>query len=327
MTSVPRADLAAAVEEAVRAPSVHNTQPWLWRVTDGRVELYADPNRHLTAADPDRRDLLMSCGAALHHLRVALAARELTADVARLPDPDRTDLLAVLDVRPGQADPDLVALHPAIARRRTDRRRFSHEALTDAELTALAARGVAEGIVVLPVTGAAVEQLATLLAEAAHRQEQVPGYAAELQRWTHRLARGRDGVPSAGVAAGAATALPMRRFGRARLVQPPLPPGLGAVEDGSSALVVATTRDEPIDALRAGEAASAVLLAATTLGFATTPLSQGLEIADSRHELRHKLLHVPEHPQLVIRLGRPAPGAAELPPTPRRRLEAVLLPG
>jgi len=68
------AQLAEAVEHALRAPSVHNTQPWRWLVdgTDGVVELYADLNRHLTATDPDRRDLLISCGAALDHLVVAV---------------------------------------------------------------------------------------------------------------------------------------------------------------------------------------------------------------------------------------------------------------
>jgi hypothetical protein len=69
------ADLAEAVQHAMRAPSVHNTQPWLWRIGPGVVELHADWTRHLAATDPDRRDLLLSCGAALHHLRVCPTRR------------------------------------------------------------------------------------------------------------------------------------------------------------------------------------------------------------------------------------------------------------
>ena len=80
------ADLTAAVEHALRAPSVHNTQPWRWRIRPDAVELHADWDRHLVATDPDRRDLVISCGAALHHLEVALAARGLTAQVRRMPD-------------------------------------------------------------------------------------------------------------------------------------------------------------------------------------------------------------------------------------------------
>jgi nitroreductase len=90
--------------------------------------------------------------------------------------------------------------------------------------------------------------------------------------------------------------------------------------------VLATHSDGPLDRLRAGEALSAVLLAATQLGLATTPLSQAIEVDVTRKELQHQVLHVPEHPQLIIRIGWPATAAAELPPTPRRNLDAVLLP-
>ena len=84
------ADLTAAVEHALRAPSVHNTQPWRWRIRPDAVELHADWNRHLVATDPDRRDLVLSCGAALHHLQVALAARGLDGAGAPHARPART---------------------------------------------------------------------------------------------------------------------------------------------------------------------------------------------------------------------------------------------
>jgi hypothetical protein len=56
--------------------------------------LYADRTRHLVDTDPDQRDLIISCGAALHHLRVALAAAGLAASVDHLPNPDDSDHLA-----------------------------------------------------------------------------------------------------------------------------------------------------------------------------------------------------------------------------------------
>jgi hypothetical protein len=90
-------------------------------------------------------------------------------------------------------------------------------------------------------------------------------------------------------------------------------------------LVVTTTRDQPLDRLLAGEATSAILLAATRLGLATTPLSQALEIENTRLRLQRDVLGVPEHPQLVVRVGRPASGAPALPVTPRRELRSVLL--
>jgi hypothetical protein len=119
---------------------------------------------------------------------------------------------------------------------------------------------------------------------------------------------------------------PLRRFPRGQLSQPQQLPGHGSADDAAELLVIATADDDPLDWLRAGEATSAVLLAATRMGLATTPLSQAVEVGTSRRELQHEVLRVPEHPQLIIRVGWPASGATELPVTPRRDLSSVLLP-
>ncbi|HEU5469306.1 MAG TPA: hypothetical protein VFV67_01535 [Actinophytocola sp.] len=53
---------------------MHNSQPWRFRVGHRTIEVHADPRRHLAATDADGRDQVISRGAALHHLRVALPA-------------------------------------------------------------------------------------------------------------------------------------------------------------------------------------------------------------------------------------------------------------
>jgi nitroreductase len=66
--------LVAAADAARLAPSIHNTQPWRWVVRGDRLELFAAPERQLHEQDPRGRLMQLSCGAALHHALVALAA-------------------------------------------------------------------------------------------------------------------------------------------------------------------------------------------------------------------------------------------------------------
>lgn len=327
-------ELATAVQHALRAPSVHNTQPWRWRIRSGAVELHADWNRHLVATDPDRRDLILSCGAALHHLQVALAAAGSAVQVDRMPDPEDRGHLATVTVRKAHAHTDDTiadaALFPAIDRRRTDRRRMSHRPVPERDVRALVEHAHRIGALLLPVTSPVMHRrIVATLTDAAQRQDFTPGYAAELQQWTRRYPAGRDGVPATSVATtplGSDGTSPLRRFPRSGLDQPRQLPGHDPAQDAAELLVVVTGHDEPLDWLRAGEAASAVLLAATGLGLATTPLSQALEVETSRRELQRDVLRVPEWPQLVLRVGVVAAGAAELPVTPRRDLRSVLLP-
>jgi nitroreductase len=318
-----------AIEQALNAPSVHNTQPWRWRIRSDGVELHADWNRHLVATDPDRRDLVLSCGAALHHLQVALAARGMAVQVRRMPDAEDRGHLATVAVRPGRADAADAAQFRAIGSRRADRRRMSHRPVPAGHLQALVGHARRTGAQLLPMTDPAMRQrLTATITDAAHRQEFAPGYAAELQQWTRRYAAGRDGVSAATVTAAPVglTGVPLlRRFPRGTLTQPRQLPGDGPADDAAELLVIVTAHDDPLDWLHAGEATSAVLLAATELGLATTPLSQPLEVEATRHALRWDVLRVPEHPQLVVRVGWPATGAAELPSTPRRALRSVLL--
>ena len=330
MTRTPQLD--EAVAHALRAPSVHNTQPWRWRIdnAEGVVELYADRGRQLAATDPDGRDLLISCGAALGHLAVALAHQGRQATTLRFPDPDNTAHLATVRVEatPGADTAALAALFPAIHRRHTDRRRFSHRPVPPGLIRDMIDAAARADVVLQPVRNAH-ERFASVLVDAADRQRWTPGYPAELQIWTRRHGGARDGIPSTAIApppAGLAGPSGLRRFPHAELAQPMPPLGHGLPDDAAAFLVLATADDQPEDRLRAGEALSSVVLTATRAGLATTPLSQATEVTTSR-ELLREVVGIPEQPQLVLRVGWAATRAAELPDTPRRDLASVLIHG
>lgn len=329
-----RTEFSGAIEDALRAPSIHNTQPWRWRIRPDAAELHADWDRHLMVTDPECRDLVLSCGAALHHLQVALAARGLAHEVERVPEPDDRGHLATVRLRSGRPGPEpgpaSAALFPGIPQRRTDRRRMSTRPVPQEMLRSLVEQAHGMDSAVLPVSDPAMrERLVAVIADAGRQQYATPGYATELRMWTHRLPGGHDGIPTSNVAASTtsiAAPSPLRRFPRGGMAQPPHLLCHGMADDASELMLVATPGDDIVDRVRAGEATSALLLAATCIGLATTPLSQGLEVESSRHHLQRDVLGIPEHPQIVIRVGWPAAGAVPLPMTPRRALRSVLMP-
>src|SRR3954447_18807636 len=143
--SAMREVLELAARKAAFAPSVHNTQPWRFRLADNRVELLADQTRQLSALDPTYRQLLISCGCALFNARVAVASAGCRAEVRRLPDPADGNLLARLTIEPGEPSSPIAALHAAIERRHTNRRRFGTDPVPAELIDELAAAAEAEG--------------------------------------------------------------------------------------------------------------------------------------------------------------------------------------
>jgi nitroreductase len=329
VTTPDHQTVLAAIELANRAPSVHNTQPWRWLLGDHSVHLMADRRRRLEVTDPDGRDLLLSCGAALHHLRVAFAALGWRATVRHLPDGNDPDHLAAVELRPHLATEDDIALLRAIPRRRTDRRRYTSWEVPAGHLDVLVRQAGQAGALLVPVTDSATRwQVARAIDAAARRQAENPDYRAELARWSRSSFAAQDGVLAA---AGAPE--PVRHDD---ILMRTFPGGAldiaatGRAEpDGGELLVLATLHDDPASVLRAGEAASAALLTATDLGLATCPLSQPLEITATRATIRDQVLDGAAHPHLILRVGWAPTSAPLLPHSPVRRTEDTVdhLPG
>lgn len=63
MTAGPSGSMVErAVRLAARAPSLHNSQPWRWRVDGDLLDLYPVDERLVPATDRSGRQLLISCG-------------------------------------------------------------------------------------------------------------------------------------------------------------------------------------------------------------------------------------------------------------------------
>jgi nitroreductase len=310
-------DVRHALELAARAPSLHNTQPWKWRYDDHTVELYANFKRWLPATDTATRDLVLSCGAALHHLRLALAAAGIAASVDRRAQPNPLDHLATLRLQRSPASRADLRMAAMITRRRTDRRRYGDWSVPDVFLDELQACAAREGAV-LRVLDRSGDRTAVVeaLRDAARDQEDAATYMIETALWSGRPT-GDDGIPPANLlvdAKGTGDGL-ARRYESGSIDQESGP-------DGAVLLVLGTASDDPVSRLRAGEALSAVLLHAADVGLATCPLSQPLEVSSTYRALRDDVLGGQLAPQILIRVGWAPP--EPLPPTPRRRSDDLI---
>ena len=122
---IPDAEMARLIAQAARAPSLHNSQPWRFRVAGETVELRADPQRQLRQADPDGREMLISCGAALFGLRLGLRRLGFWPVTEILPDPGQPALIARVRAGPREratrGERDMIA---ALTRRHTHRGPF-----------------------------------------------------------------------------------------------------------------------------------------------------------------------------------------------------------
>ena len=308
-----------AIELAGRAPSIHNSQPWQFDVQADRIDLYANYRRWLPATDADQRDLLLSCGAALHHLRLALAAANIGATAHRLPSAAEPDLVASLHLSSGSAsdlDHSLVAV---ITKRRTDRRPFRRWPVPEAIHHQLIDRAAEQGAVLRVISDPwPRETLVAAFAEAGEDQSTVVGYADELATWTGRTG-GDDGVPADNLLRTPAPNVEAARdFGPGELSTPS-----GDAPEEATLMVLGTGSDDRLSQLRAGEALSAVLLEATRMALASCPLSQPLEVGTTRDVLRDAVLGGTLSPQIAIRLGWPGSDVA-LPASPRRPVAEII---
>lgn len=317
---VPAETLHRIVETASRAPSVHNTQPWRWRGGSRTLELFADRTHQLTETDPEGRNLTISCGAALHHAQAAAGALGWSTRVVRHPDPVQPDLLAAIDLSPGTPSPTARETLAAIDARRTDRRRFNTWPVPEERQAHLVRIANQWGARAVALTDESERYIAErLVRRAAEHQRQDPAARAEQERWQHRQAG--DGVPAGALPepADRAGAHP-HRFEGAVWEDHPGPD----VEASDGLVVFFDTRDDPAAWLRAGEGLSAMWLAAEEGGLALVPLSQVIEVTETRRAFQVEVLGSLAHPLLLVRVGWRSTSGTSLAPTPRRPVPEVL---
>ncbi|MFT9472222.1 Acg family FMN-binding oxidoreductase [Streptomyces sp. Mo3] len=315
--------LEKLISAAVAAPSMHNTQPWRYRLNPDTVtlEVRAAPERALRYADPMGRALSVSAGAAVFNLRVAVAHFGWDPVVRLLPYRSQPDLLATVRLAATPNDGDghhddghhddghdaphgdpHHDLYDVIWRRHSSRSPLSGRRLPPRVLYELAEAARAHGATLWLAGPEETSRLLRLTAEAERRTSEDPRRLAESRDWVRDT--GPYGIPAAALGPRDVTGrLPMRDYlgpgpdGRRGGDSP-----AAAFESHPAIAVLATDQDRRTDWLRAGQALEHVLLLATSYTVRASLLHQALEWSDLRWSLSdaHR---TPGHVQMLIRLG------------------------
>lgn len=310
---------------AVLAPSSHNTQPWLFRIRGNEVELYADRTRAARVADPDDRELIISCGAALCHLRIAMQHFAYLGSIEIFPDAGDPDLLARVRLGfKGDVLSDDHLLFNAILHRRTNRHAYTDDPVSPSLLADLETESQKEDVWFYPLQSLEARcALGDLIAEADRIQWANKRFRLELAAWLRPIrSASQDGIP--GYAYGVsdllscAAPLAVRTFD--------LGEGQAAKDRDIAAFspviaVLGTVGDTPRDWIASGQALARVLLRARAGDVWASFLNQPLELPEMRQRVPH-VIGRPGFPQLILRFGF----GLDVKPTPRRSVEDVLVP-
>jgi len=331
----------ALVAAAILASNPHNSQPWLFRVGERHVELFADPSRHLGTIDPFRREMHLGLGCALENIAVAARGLGYRPHVALRPDPTRDTLVARVDVTDGA--PEAGAHFRAIPERHTNRAAYDRaRPLPRATLEALGAQVTSAHtrLVLLDAGSAEGRRFAEATVRATEQFVADAELSRDSRRWfRHALTdvnRHRDGVTT--LAAGLPEALlRLALIVPARLVGDPGRAWLAATRDRHCrtapmfGLVAVRNPADVVQRLEAGRLWQRLHLEATSDGLAMQPLNQLMELAERDRVLGRSGEAAPNLARMVgddrfqsvfgFRCGYTT---APAPPAPRRSVRAVV---
>jgi nitroreductase len=321
---------------AVLAPSILNAEPWRFTLGEGSVTLSEDRTRRLKAVDPQGREVMISCGAALLNLRTAARSFGAAPEVELL---DQAESSAIATVRLGeaaaQASEEDRRLRDAMPERRTVRGRFEDRPVPREILNRLEEAAAAEGARLAWTDDAERRrEAASVVAEAERMHLNDKRYRDELRDWLRDRRREhhdslREVFARMGLPAGRTVSHPARpeevTMDAASLMRYFASADTAAarqqalVEASPVVALLVAAGDTPADWLSAGQALQRVLLTATAEGISASYLNPPIEQPRLRPRLA-EIFGVTGNPQVLLRLGYHAPVSA----TPRRPLHEVV---
>jgi nitroreductase len=316
-----RPELVDLIRYATLAASGHNTQPWRFRLADGRIAILPDFARRTPVVDPDDHHLFVSLGCAAENLALAAAARGRGGELRF--DPAGNGSVA-FELGAGPAERS--TLFEAIPKRQSTRADYDGRPVAVADLEVLAAAARIPGVdLILATDRQQIERVLDLVVTGNSAQMGDPAFVRELKDWLRFNPRQAletgDGLFSA--ASG----------------NPIVPTWLGGpmfdlvfraaaendkyarqLRSSAGVAIFVSERSDKDHWTRAGRACQRFALQATALGLKHAFINQPVEVAALRPQLADLVGLPGRRPDIVMRFGY----GPTLPVSSRRPVEAVL---
>lgn len=304
--SSPQEKVKFILRYAILAPSTHNSQPWKFKVSNGGVRIFIDPQRRLPQADPHGRDLFISLGCLLENL--VLAARHFGIfEKLDYNLEDEPNLVAEVRFQwEGEAgrNAEQEKLFEAITKRVNVRGKFETKTVPEEILTSLS--GLKEGGISLQLVQEKnhIDRLSSLTAHGLRLAHARPAFRQEISQWINSsFSKRLEGLHGYSLKAPAFLSLFL-----ARLVRNfNLSRGLAKItyQSMSSApliAVISAQENNPLTWLQVGRLAERAMLALQSQEVRTSIFVASIEMGDLFREVQ-KILGLTEHPQFLFCAG------------------------
>ncbi|WP_210330850.1 Tat pathway signal protein [Mesorhizobium sp. NBSH29] len=171
--------LAELVRMATLAANGHNTQPWMFRLDEERVQILPDMSRRTEVVDPDDHHLYTSLGCAAENLVIAAQAHGRTADLSV-----ETGAETSIDIEFRSGSANVSALYQAIPLRQSTRSAYDGQPVSAADIDQLTKAAKEEGVSVLIFTEASDrEAILEFVVEGNSAQMDDAAFVDELRAW------------------------------------------------------------------------------------------------------------------------------------------------
>lgn len=307
-------DALFIIEQTVKAPSGHNTQPWLFGIDENCIHIYPDISKCLPIVDPDNRELFVSLGCAVENFFWAAQKRRynVTFDIRK-----DGEVFAILTYAKEKND-SVLEMFNQISERQTNRKIYSGERISSDVIGELEAVSWTDcvGLHLYPNRSSSFDLLENYVVNGNILQLRNKAFKNELKNWM-RYNRKHDRKTKDGLSYSVFGAPDLPRFISELVMEICLNPRVQnesdrkKIKSSSHFALFTVSENDIVDWIMLGRVLQRFLLKATQYGIACAFMNQPCEIAELSVKLRQDL-SLSGYPVILLRVGYALPAAHSL---------------